>query len=303
MTRIEELFHSNFELGYFSLIDKEHPLSLYIGLNEEGQYSIEYQGDFRPLRIKDSSAISVRHYKKRNANSIMFSLKDSSILGTFCVFCEDLVDSTRSAKDNESGYSLLVNRFYSWRKMFNQGRSVLDEKRIMGLIGELLFLKDFMFRNFDKSFSIYSWTGSEKLKKDFSLDNTWYEIKSIHSGKDSVTISSFEQLDSEQEGHLIIYSMERMSPEFYGVSLNKLVKEVHSLIDTELIKDVFLQKMSDADYSFDNEYDDFVYDIKNVDSYSVTNCFPCIHKTAELDAVSKIQYELILSKIEHFKEK
>lgn len=302
MTRIEELFNTNFNPGYFTLIDTTHPLSIYIGSDEEGHYAIEYQGNFRPIRVKDCSAIEVKHYQKDKKKTIVFSLKDSSMLSTFCAFCEDMVESTRDADDNEKGYTLLVNRFFAWKKMFLQGAKKLSEIQIMGLIGELLFLRDFMFNHFDLSLSVSSWTGSEKTKKDFSVNNTWYEVKAIHTGKSTVKISSFEQLDSTIDGHLVVHHLEKMSPEYDGITLNRLVKQVYSMLKLDLVKDLFLQKLSDADYTFESEYDDFVYDVKIIDSYLVTVDFPCLHRTPELEAISNVEYDLLLQKIDSFKE-
>ena len=145
MRRIEELFNQKYDLGCYKLIDKTHPLSLYIGIDEDGNHAIEYQGRFRIHSVKESTAIGVKHVQNKEVKSIIFSLKDVSMLGIFCAFCEDMIESTRQCQDNDEGYILLINRFYSWKKMFHQGRGKLEEKNIMGLIGEILFLKEFLF--------------------------------------------------------------------------------------------------------------------------------------------------------------
>lgn len=302
MTRIEELLSTHYNPGYFTLIDKTHPLSLYIGIDEDGHYAFEYEGLFKPLKTKESSAIGVNYFQKKENKSVVFFLKDESMLSPFCAFCEDLVESSRNASNNDNGYSLLINRYYTWKKMFHQGREKLDEKDIMGLIGELLFLRNYLFARYSKYVALNSWTGLEKTRKDFSLDDTWYEVKTIHSGKDTVGISSFEQLDSDTEGHLVIYQLERMSPEFCGVSLNKLFKQIYEELEIDMLRDILLQKMSDAGYTFEKVYDDYVYELKKQDIYTVSGKFPCLHRTPELSAIAKVQYEIILSQIEIFKE-
>ena len=47
----------------------------------------------------------------------------------------------------------------------------------MGIIGELLFLKDTMIPTFGVEKAIESWMGPEKTHKDFSFDDKWIEIK------------------------------------------------------------------------------------------------------------------------------
>ena len=225
------------------------------------------------------------------------------MLSTFCSFCEDLVETTRTATDNNSGYSLLINRFYGWKKMFHQAKNVLDEKNIMGLIGELLFLKNNMIPQYGKAKALVSWTGSEKTKKDFSLNETWYEVKSITAGKAVVGISSFEQLESDLLGNLIIYQLERMSPEYNGINLNKLVKQIFQVFDVDVLKDLFLQKLSDVGYTFENAYDSYVYEIYSESIYEVNHAFPCLRREDKFEAISQVKYDLLLAKIENFKIK
>lgn len=303
MNHIEELFTEHFEPGYFKLIDRTHPLSLYIGEDNDGHYAIEYRGDFNPIKVKSSTAIGVMHYVIDTKKSLVFSLLDSSMLSTFCAFCEDMVETSRSATDNNSGYTMLVNRFYGWKKMFHQSKDLLDEKRIMGLIGELLFLKQKMIPLCGKSKALSSWTGSEKTKKDFSLDDTWYEVKTITAGKPVVGISSYEQLDSDLLGNLVVYQLEKMSQEYNGINLNKLVKRIYKELDVDELKDVFLQKLTDAGYSFESAYDSYVYEIYAESIYEVNQSFPCLRREERLDAISQVRYDLLLAKIEKYKIK
>ena len=302
MNHIEELFLEHFEPGYYKLIDRSHPLSIYIGADEYGHPAIEYIGNYQPIRVKTSSAISVQQTKSDGKYSIVFSLLDITMLSTFCAFCEDMVESTRNAADNSEGYNLLLNRFYAWIKMFRQQSRLLSENEIMGLIGELLFLKDELVPIYGEAKSISSWTGSEYTKKDFSLDNTWMEIKAINAGKPIVQIHSFEQLESDQDGHLVIYQLEKMSPEFEGVTIKKLVHQILVLLNIEELKDLFLLKIAERGYSFESEYDTYVYEIISKESYLVSHDFPCLRRMPELDAVVQVKYDLLLSKIEKFKE-
>ena len=301
MNHIEELFTEHFEPGYFKLIDRTHPLSLYIGADNDGHYAIEYRGDFNPIKVKSSTAIGVMHFVIDTKKSLVFSLLDASMLSTFCAFCEDMVETSRSATDNNSGYTMLVNRFYGWKKMFHQSKDLLDEKKIMGLIGELLFLEQQMIPFYGKSKALASWTGSEKTKKDFSLDDTWYEVKSITAGKPVVGISSYEQLDSDLPGNLVVYQLEKMSQEYNGVNLNKLVKQIYKELDIDELKDVFLQKLSDAGYSFESVYDTYVFELYAKSIYKVSMSFPCLRREERLNAISQVKYDLLLAKIEKYK--
>ena len=96
----------------------------------------------------------------------------------------------------------------------------------MGLIGELLFLKNILFEKYGIEKSIEGWSGQDRTRKDFSYEDKWYEAKAISFNKDTVAISSLEQLDSEISGELAIILLEKMSPSYLGVTLNQLFLDI-----------------------------------------------------------------------------
>ena len=302
MNHIEELFQEYYSPGYYKLIDSTHPLSLYIGADDGGHKAIEYRGVFKPSRIRPSNVIGIKQYQKGKEERIVISLLEDSLLSTFSSFCLDLVESTRDIVDSTKGYEMLVNRYFTWKKMFVSNRERLEEKKIMGLIGELLFLQKDMIPTYGKAVAVSSWTGSEKTKKDFSVSDTWFEVKAINSGKDNVTISSFEQLDSNQVGHLIVYKLEKMSPEYNGITLNKLARSIYENLVVDELKDLFFQKLTEAGFAFDSYYEQFVYTITSSDRYLVNNTFPCLRRSPIFAAISQVKYDLLLSKIEPYKE-
>ena len=178
----------------------------------------------------------------------------------------------------------------------------LSENEVIGLIGELLFLKDYCFPIYGISIGLNGWSGPEPTHKDFSYKNEWYEIKSINSFKNTVTISSIEQLDSLIEGKLVVYSFEKMSPSFNGISLNALVGMVSNMIQYETDKDIFFEKLKQVGYSYNEVYDNYVYNMINVDKYVVNAEFPKIKAEDLPNGIGKVQYEILLSLIEKFKE-
>ena len=302
MNSITELLKQDFAPGCYILVDDKHPLKLYIGADEAGNYALEYRGVYKPAAIKPSSVLGIKHYPKSGYTCFVISLLDHSMLDTFGVFINDLVEATRNALDDKTGYQMITNRYYAWRKMFYQKSRLLDEKEIMGLIGELLYLRDNIIPLCGSLRALASWSGQEKTKKDFSLDHTWYEVKTIHYGKESVRISSLEQLDSNVEGHLIVYQLGRMSQAFDGLRLNSLCRSILKTLDSDESRDIFLEKLANAGFTFESVYDEYVYEIKLLDAYTVTEDFPKLKKEAIPEGISKVQYDLLLATIVHFKE-
>ena len=290
-----------FECGYFTRIGDNRDINLYIGKDENAHYSIDFRGTFHPVKIVGSKVIEVSQFSIDETQFLRFSLLNSDLLECFSLFCYDLIKSTLGIVDDETAYKQLQTRYLSWKRMFKPNRGLLTESEIMGLIGELLYMRDYMIPIHGVDAALESWTGPEKTHKDFSLNDTWYEIKTISSGKESVRISSLEQLDSEIIGYLVVYSLERMSPSFNGVRLNELVAQIMDLIPIAIQRDLLLAKLELYGYDFSPEYDNYVYAVSDCVSYKVHENFPRLVRKDIPVSVSRIQYEIILSEIEDFK--
>lgn len=282
-------------------VSDSHPLELYIGKNEKGYPTLRYNGIFQPVKIVGNSILEIKQVKTANYISILFSYTSKENFSLFYNFCEDIINQTSDYFGND-GYIEIVNRYNQWKKMFYGNSKTLSENEVIGLIGELLFLKDYCFPIYGISIGLNGWSGPEPTHKDFSYKNEWYEIKSINSFKNTVTISSIEQLDSLIEGKLVVYSFEKMSPSFNGISLNALVGMVSNMIQYETDKDIFFEKLKPVGYSYNEVYDNYVYNMINVDKYVVNAEFPKIKAEDLPNGIGKVQYEILLSLIEKFKE-
>lgn len=299
---IYKAFQEDFPSGHFIRFGENRHLRLYIGRDDVARYSFDFRGEYKPIKITSSDVIAVEQYKNDELLTLRFSLEDSELLEYFCTFCQDLLESVKVTYDDESAYYTLRSRYYSWRQLFRPDKTKMTEAEIMGLIGELLFLKDYMIPHRGIDTALDSWMGPEKTHKDFSDEKDWFEVKSISFGKDSVRISSIEQLDSDIEGQLIIYELEKMSPSFDGIRLNQLVNEIIALLANASQREVFMAKLQSYGFDFSNENDNYVYDLKSEQKYLVeVENFPRIRRSILPDAISRVQYELILTEIESFK--
>ena len=287
---------------FFSRIDNVHILELHLGLDEKGRKAIELRYPFTPRKVTGTSAIEVNQYKKAKYNTIRFSLIDEEISGLFYKFCEDLIEQTKDLKEESAGYQAIVNRFFQWKKMFVLSKNTfLTEPEIMGLIGEILFLRGPLADEIGLSSALKSWSGQELTHKDFSCSDKWYEVKTISRGNSSVRISSLEQLDSDKDGQLVIYSLEKMSPAYNGISLNKLILETRQMFMSGDESDDFLAKVALQGYEYNNYYDEFVYEVSNFVRYMVGYDFPKLtHKNVPM-AISKANYDISLSDIMNFR--
>ena len=129
-----------------------------------------------------------------------------------------------------------------------------------------------------------------------------FEVKTINSFRNSVHISCIEQLDSDIDGRLVVFSLEKMSPSFNGISLNKLVLEITNALSFENDKDIFVEKLKQVGYAYNDLYDSFVYNLIGRDSFIVSSNFPRIKRDSLPQGIEKVEYDIELTQIEKFKE-
>jgi hypothetical protein len=296
MENIKDRFNIIQGTNLFTRISPLHIIDLFIGIDEQGRYAIKYRGNFIPEpRIKSVAGIEINQYQNEDFNTLQFSMTDNDNKELFFTFCEDIIEATRVTSDKSRAYKTILNRYYSWKKMFSAPKKMLSESEIMGLIGELLFLRDFLFEKYGKGEALNSWSGQELTHKDFSYNNQWYEVKAIHSGKTSVKISSLEQLQSINDGELVIFSLEKMSSSFDGIKLNALALNILNSLELDAQKDTFLGSILSRGFTFDEDYDELVYVSVSMVRYLVNSSFPKLTSDDVNEAILKVQYDLSLA--------
>lgn len=287
--------------GYVSRAATDHVLELYIGIDSKSRKMIEFRGMFKPRKISSTASIAVEHFSLPAYNTLRFTLLEEEVSGLFYVFCKDLIEQTRNLPDAGMGYKAVTNRFFQWKQMFIGSRKKrLTEHEIMGLIGELIFIRDWLSVKVGYPDAIKSWSGQELTHKDFSFGDEWFEVKAVSRGRPTVRISSLEQLESQKDGELIIVPLEKMSEEYNGVTLNKLYVEICKLIPDGDVRELFMKKIALQGYEYSNFYDEFVYVADTMRRYRVTKGFPRLVRSEVPDSIANCIYDILLRDIEQF---
>ena len=298
--KIYAIFSEGFKRGQFLRLKEHDSLHLYLGKDESGRYALEYQGHYTPAKLLGSEVISVAQTKNNTLYSLCFSLENADLLEYFCTFCEDLINSTLEIADDNIGYKTLSQRFLSWKKLFRPNQARLNENEIMGLIGELLYLKEQLFPKQGIDKALESWTGPEYTHKDFSIDEEWHEIKTVSVGKGTIRISSLEQLDSDIPGTLSVYELEKMSSTYKGLKLNAIVSDIIGILST-IQREVFMRKLSQYGYDFSPEYNNYVYTVANFSRFVVDRDFPRLKRELIPMSIARVQYDILLAEISSFR--
>lgn len=177
----------------------------------------------------------------------------------------------------------------------------MSENEILGLIGEIYFLQNVLIPKYGQDVSLESYVGADRAHKDFEVRDMWFEVKSIHNGVRTVKISSIEQLDSSQEGHLEILTFEQSTPTFEkNITLNSIISNIKSTLDRKW-RLKFDEKMRKSGYIEVERYDEYNYHFLGVDEYIVEKNFPKLSKADLPNGISKASYEIDISAIKGFK--
>lgn len=154
-------------------------------------------------KLDDILGIKIIFEKINNIQQLSFVLTDIGNDDMFYLICNDLLEKTKNLTDEQNAIDVLLSRLDGWRKFLKSKRKVLDKRGLIGLIAELYFLKNELFPKFGIKQSLNFWKAPIQEKQDFIVHNTAIEIKTKNT-QNKITISSFEQLNSELE-NLYIY--------------------------------------------------------------------------------------------------
>lgn len=305
MKNLKNLFLNTQGIDSFQRIGTDHPIPIYIGKDNTAQYSLFCVTPTAPKVIKSSAIISIFIGKRRDGNiGITFSLRDAASLDLFVHFCDDIIESSRSIKDNTKAADFLANRYTQWQKAFAKNPSgLLSYPEIKGLIGELCFLRNYMIPTFGEDKALDSWIGPDMADQDFVCDDTWYEVKSTVSGSPSVRISSIEQLDTEIIGRLVVVRLDKTSPgDSSKITLNNMYELILESLSSDQLKDQLKTILLRLGYYADDYYDTYCFHYNGMEKYKVDSSFPCARKKDFAPAVQNIKYDLSLAAIAQYKE-
>lgn len=300
---------NKFDLGFskhtYQRIDSEFKVNIYLGYNEKGQMSMVIAEPGQKSNVKPSKFINVMIGQREDGRlSLEFALLDEAFKSLFIIFCKDIISICEQA-GSSMAISNAITRWKYWKEMFGKKSDhLLSESEIQGLIGELLVLQKYFLETYDENKAYNSWLGPLGNKKDFEVDNTWYEVKTILEGVLKIEISSLEQLDSDRDGNLAVVRLAKTSTTTSNtISLNKLVNDLLMNIEDPEIRELFLTRLEKKGYSIEPEYDNYCYLLKDITYYTVNAAFPKLTRSQIPQAIGTATYSIILNGIKDFKRK
>lgn len=298
---------SNQAAGQQRKIPVSSCLGVFFGFNFDGNLRLSFLSKIVPPKIESTKILcTVQGCENENTYWTSFDLLNSEFREAYFSFCENMIDSVTGISDEVYALNLLKKRFISWKTLFQKSPShIIAKEKLLGVFGELLVLKNIIAPTYGINAAVQSWGGPDMQSKDFTIDDTWYEVKTIGANANSIHISSLTQLASEYTGHLVVVRAEAVSSEFNEkcYSIIDLIKEILLTVTDEHIENILISKVHDIGIDMvDNEATDR-FDVKSVMSYMVDEKFPRITLNNLLySEIIGVQYEISIPAIKDLAE-
>ncbi len=283
------------------------PINVYYGYSETGKLRLAFLTENAPIVIESTANLQVKQWaESMNVYWTCFDLLSEQAKLVYYVLCENLIKSAMGCSTEESALSAIKNRFITWKNLFKKSSSPMSEEMYKGLFGELYFLKKWLIPHYNVNVAINSWSGPTKTAKDFAVLNEWYEIKTISTNAETIRISSLTQLESDNKGSLVVVNTEKMASEYDDgeCMVSQLLNSIIDVIGDEIVKDIFIEKVSNYGYSADDENAlSYKYRVSKMKFYCVDKNFPKITSNeVPYSEIVRVKYELSVSAIEKYLE-
>ncbi|EAB7190663.1 PD-(D/E)XK motif protein [Salmonella enterica subsp. enterica serovar Derby] len=285
--------------GGFLQIDTQHPLEWHIGYQSANQRTLLLvcNAEINAIESSKSMIVSRRQREIDNRWTLTFELMRNAEQDVFAIFCCDIIEFSRTASDEKEALTFVIKRYRQWSRLLElQKNGLMDENKCKGLLGELLFLEEYMSYGGSVQNAVQGWVGAEGADQDFMYSEGWYEVKSIGISAASVTISSLEQLDCTLAGELVVVRIDKVAPEREGsISLNEMVCRICSKLSPYSDSlELFQHKLTSYGYIDIKEYSEQKYYYQGMQRYEVDTLFPRLTSNSVPIEVLSLSYELSL---------
>lgn len=289
------------EIGIMQLVSPDS--KFWFSRDFQNRKTLTFSSNVQPDIENESESFEIFTADLNGKWQVSIFLKNEKEEDVFIYFLWDLFGSAIHTKNDEQFNLSLRKRILEWVKLFNKRNHYLSLESIVGLLGELYFLKSKLFPLYGVKESILGWRGPLGEDQDFIFHQKWFEVKTIRFGKEKVNISSIEQLDRNDYGDLIVIEVEKSTDSIENtVNIRSLIEEiVDSIVDDLSLLYEFERRLIILGYKDDEYYSNLIYLVKRTRDYKVIDTFPRIRRVKLDNEILNVNYTLSLSGIEKFR--
>jgi len=252
------------ELDYGITNKNQRCLILYLSKN----FSAE-------IKAIDKLHLSLKFVKSQNA--VVLTLKDLIFFNLFDDLIHSIYKEIHDKKEDKIIVQLFITTFLKWSEFFeDNNHSKMTKNEVQGLFGELHVLHQLIKNNVGKIDTLLSsWRGPYKEPHDFAFSTVDIEVKAIQSSKNTISITSEQQLENIRQSIL----------DFHG--------------DYSL----FYKALSELELTPQNVaiYNNFKFTVISDRQFNTQiDSFPKLTSKELPKAISKLKYNLNLEQISEF---
>jgi hypothetical protein len=289
------------------LADSGHPLDFRIGRDHRGRYVFQLEADCpesAQLELPGMSALSCTIEPARQGKSrLELVLDQAADFRNFALMCSSLMLATADLEAVQSHAGLLrtLVELHRWQEMLRRRADrILSKSERIGLVGELLFMRDVLAERHGWSTAVKCWNGPGGHEQDFVVAGAIFEVKTqVVTADRRIMISSEDQLDPVQ-GRIILAN-QGIAPVPAGDpaarTLNSLVSEIRDAVATAgaAAPEILDIALLDALYEARSEYDDEYWVLVDRQYFEVRDDFPRIERGDLRAGVEMVSYSIRVS--------
>jgi len=270
---------------------------LYIRLGKDHDIITDNLPRFRGLEIS-LTGTSIGQY--RNEEFLKFTQSIPNTDNIFESVISDICDKIIQIQNKRNLNAVLMKVVNEWKIFFEkQENEILSVAAQKGLIGELYFLRDYLFQKYSFAESVFYWTGSDRTNHDFQIMNNAVEVKTT-SGKQhkKFIISSEKQLDNTGLEHLYLslFSV-NLHSSMQERTLPALICEIYTQIQNDPIAS-FQFQIKLAKYGYNEvlaEKYSIGFSILEMKFFAVAEGFPRLLQRNLPDGVGDLKYSVVVA--------
>lgn len=240
---------------------------------------------------------------------LVLRLRENEYRHLFHRLCLDVIEATRTARDEREAVGLFVARTWRWHRFLRSGGSgKLSAEEQKGLIGELRFLSDHLFPLLGETDALISWTGPFDAPKDFEIGTTCVESKTRRgASKPFVSITGEHQLDDTAVSGLLLHVCDVTAAVggdgALGRTLTDLVDAVRELVaaDEPSALELLDERLAAVGFNRAHDYSDDRWLAGADRFYEVRGDFPRIMGGQLTAGVANVKYAIDLHACEPFR--
>ncbi|WP_322965641.1 PD-(D/E)XK motif protein [Sphingomonas fuzhouensis] len=283
--------------------DPAHPLDFRIGRDARGRFVFQLDALRVPPKAGSVESPAGMDVAVDDAGDgvvrLTLLLHDAEDFAIFRVLCGDLLEVTRPLGADDAGRAMgmLLGRLGHWQQVLARRRSGrLSRQEEMGLLGELLFLRDVLPPRIGMAAGVASWRGPYGEEQDFAVAGSIIEVKTQGASSDArIMVSSEDQLDTSQCPVLLCRQCIMAAAGDAGDSLDDVVAGLLAATAQAPAANARLRGGLDAAGWAEGVGYDARWSLVERSWYHVGDGFPRIVRSDLLPGVSRVRYQVAVA--------